>query len=197
MSNSQQQSNPERWVEEHGDVLYRYAMSRLHQTAAAEDVVQETLLAALKAQKHFAGSSPERTWLIGILKHKIVDWIRKESRERPIDEIEALDSLPGNPFDSKGHWRVGPHDWQVNPEKILEQKEFRGVLRACLAHLPVRLRSAFSLRELEQENTEEICKVLGVTPTNLWVMLYRARLSLQHCLNEKWFNHPNGGEDSC
>jgi len=197
VSDSQHQSNPEQWVDEHGDALYRYAMSRLHQASSAEDVVQETLLAALKAQKNFAGSSPERTWLIGILKHKIVDWIRKESRERPIDDAESLDSLPGDLFDSKGHWRVGPQDWQVNPDKILEHKEFRGILRACLAHLPDRLRSAFSLRELEQEKTEEICKVLEVTPTNLWVMLYRARMSLQHCLNEKWFNHPKGGGDLC
>jgi len=193
----QKLSSPEAWVDEHGDALYRYALSRLHNFASAEDVVQETFLAALKAQDKFSGRSPARTWLIGILKHKIVDLIRKESREQPSDEIEAVDPLAENRFDQKGHWRAGLPDWQVNPGKILEQKEFRMVLKSCLSHLPPSLRNAFSLREMEQESTQELCKVLDVTPTNLWVMLYRARMRLQHCLNENWFRDPEGVGKSC
>jgi len=194
--NNQYLTEPETWVDEHGDALYSYALSRLKNPASAEDVVQETFLAALKADGAFSGKSSMRTWLIGILKHKIVDLIRKESREQPIDGIETMEASDEKFFDRKGRWRVAPADWQVHPHKILEQKEFRRVLAGCLAHLPDRLRSVFSLREMEQESTEEISKVLDITPTNLWVMLYRARMRLQTCLNENWFSHPEGVEPS-
>jgi RNA polymerase sigma-70 factor (ECF subfamily) len=179
--------HPEIWVDEHGDALFSYALSRLNNAASAEDVVQETFLAAIKAQQNFTGKSSARTWLIGILKHKIVDLIRKESREQPIDEIETLEEPSELFFDRKGHWRVAPAEWQVHPGKVLEQKEFMGVLENCLKHLPERLRRLFVLRELEDQETDEICKVLGITPTNLWVMLYRARMRLRGCITENWF----------
>ncbi|TAN37283.1 MAG: sigma-70 family RNA polymerase sigma factor [Verrucomicrobia bacterium] len=182
----------EQWVYEYGDALYRYAMSRLQNTVVAEDIVQETFLAALKSGGRFTGRASAQTWLIGILKHKIIDYIRKASRERPVTEIEVDDVLAETLFDSKGQWRVGPQEWQVNPEKILEQKEFLAVLNHCLEKLPERLRDAFSLRELDDQKTEEICKVLDITPTNLWVLLHRARLRLQHCLTENWFATPEG-----
>lgn len=187
MSELQQLSSPEQWVDEHGDVLYRFALSRLSNPSTAEDVVQETFLAALKARDTFSGRSPERTWLIGILKHKIVDLIRKESRELPSEKIEALQSESDLLFDKTGHWRTGPLDWQVHPQKVLEQKEFQAVLRECIEKLPERLRASFVLREMDGEDTEKICKVLGVTPTNLWVVLYRARTRLQGCLSKNWF----------
>ena len=186
MSN-QNSAGPEAWVDEHGDALYSYALSRLQNTASAEDVVQETFLAAIKAEGKFSGKSSMRTWLIGILKHKIVDLIRKESREQPIDEIETMETPEEIFFDRKGKWSVAPAEWQVHPGKILEQKEFMSVLANCLKHLPERLRRLFILRELEDQETEEICKVLEITPTNLWVMLYRARMRLRGCISENWF----------
>jgi len=184
--------NIEAWVDEHGDALYSYALSRLKNPATAEDAVQETFLAALRSPERFSGRSSARTWLIGILKHKIIDLIRKESREQPLDEIETLDASEETFFDRKGHWRVAPADWQIHPGKILEQKEFMVVLGNCLQHLPDRLHRLFILRELEDWDSEEICKDLEITPTNLWVMLYRARMRLRGCLTENWF----GGE-SC
>ena len=179
-------------MDEHGDALYSYALSRLKNTASAEDVVQETLLAALKSGKTFSGRSSARTWLIGILKHKIVDLIRKENREQPIDEIEIMEEPEELFFDKKGHWRVKPVEWQVNPGKILEQKEFMAVLFQCMEHLPDRLHRLFTLRELEDQDSDFICKELGITPTNLWVMLHRARMRLRGCLTENWF-----GEKTC
>ncbi len=167
MSESQPIPNPEAWVDEHGDALFGYALSRLKNISSAEDVVQETFLAAIRSQKKFSGSSSMRTWLIGILKHKIVDLIRKESREQPIDEIETLESPEENFFDRKGHWRIKPVDWQIHPGKILEQKEFMAVLFQCLEHLPDRLHRLFILRELENLETEEVCKVLKISSTNL------------------------------
>ena len=90
-------------------------------------------------------------------------------------------------YDRKGHWRVKPVEWQEHPGKILEQKEFMAVLLGCLEHLPDRLHRLFVLRELEDLDSEEICKDLSITPTNLWVMLYRARMRLRGCLTENWF----------
>jgi RNA polymerase sigma-70 factor (ECF subfamily) len=183
----EQKPNPEQWVDEHGDALFSYALSRLKNRSSAEDVVQETFLAAIRSQDRFTGSSSARTWLIGILKHKIVDLIRKESREQPIDEIETLEDPPELFFDRKGHWRIKPVEWKENPGKVLEQKEFMAVLFQCLEHLPDRLHRLFTLRELEEQDSDFICKELGITPTNLWVMLHRARMRLRGCLTENWF----------
>lgn len=191
MSDQQPNSNPEVWVDEHGDALFSYALSRLKNRSSAEDVVQETFLAAIRSQKKFSGSSSMRTWLIGILKHKIVDLIRKESREQPAEETEGLEDPSEIFFDRKGHWRIKPVDWQIHPDKILEQKEFMAVLLQCLEHLPDRLHRLFVLRELENINSAEICKDLDITPTNLWVMLHRARMRLRGCLTENWFGEPS------
>lgn len=177
----------ETWVDEHGDALYSYALSRLRNPSSAEDVVQETFLAALRSQDRYTGKSSPRTWLIGILKHKIVDLIRKESREQPAEEIENMEEPEELFFDRKGHWRIKPMEWQVHPGKILEQKEFMAVLLQCLKHLPDRLHRLFILRELEDMSSAEICKELEITSTNLWVMLYRARMRLRGCLTENGF----------
>ena len=187
MVNPKSVSSPEAWVDAHGDVLYRYALSRLQNPTAAEDVVQETFLAAMKSRDRFGSGSSERTWLIGILKHKVVDFIRKESRERPYEDLDAPDATEEQFFDKKGHWRVGLADWQVNPRKVLEQKEFMDVLKECLVHLPDRLGRIFTLREMDNTGSEEICKLFDISSTNLWVMLYRARMKLRTCLQANWF----------
>ena len=179
--------DPEVWVDEYGDALFSYALSRLKNRSSAEDVVQETFLAALKSKDRFTGKSSARTWLIGILKHKIVDLIRKENREQPAEEIETIESPEDAFFDRTGHWRIKPIDWQVHPDKILEQKEFMVTLLQCMENLPDRLHRLFVLRELEDRDSEEICKDLEITPTNLWVMLHRARMRLRGCLTENWF----------
>ncbi len=185
--NGKETPNLEQWVDEHGDALFSYALSRLKNRSSAEDVVQEAFLAAFRARDKFSGTSSVRTWLIGILKHKIVDLIRKEGREQPLDEIEEIDATEELFFDRKGHWRIKPVEWQVNPGKVLEQKEFMAVLFQCLEHLPDRLHRLFVLRELEDCDTDFICKELQITPTNLWVMLHRARVRLRGCLTENWF----------
>ncbi|MDZ8118217.1 sigma-70 family RNA polymerase sigma factor [Pontiella agarivorans] len=181
------ENEPQQWLEEHGDALFSYALSRLKNRSSAEDAVQETLLAALRSQDRFSGSSSVRTWLIGILKHKIVDLIRKEGREQPIDEIETFETPEEEFFDRKGRWRIKPVEWKVHPDRVLEQKEFMGVLFQCLEHLPDRLHRLFVLRELEEQDSALVCKELGITPTNLWVMLHRARMRLRGCLTENWF----------
>lgn len=179
-------ANPESWVDEYGDFLYRFALSRVKDPSVAEDLVQETFLAALRAYENFKGHSAGRTWLIAILKHKIVDYIRKKIREPSTDKIEALTGLADPDFNDHGEWQIRPFKWAINPDKIYEQKEFLDVLYRCLAELPERLAEAFILREMDGLSTAEICKVLDITATNSWVMLYRARMSLRRCIENKW-----------
>jgi RNA polymerase sigma-70 factor (ECF subfamily) len=160
----------------------------LRDAAAAEDVVQEALLAALAGEASFAGRSGLRTWLTGILKHKIVDVIRRQSRERPAADLEAdgedgeFDAL----FDRRGHWEEPPQAWE-RPEAALGQKQFLAALEACLKALPERTARVFLMREHLGLETSEICKELGITPTHCWVMLHRARTALRLCLTANWF----------
>ncbi|UCE19648.1 MAG: sigma-70 family RNA polymerase sigma factor [Gemmatimonadota bacterium] len=184
-------SKPEQWVDRYGDDLFRYALLRLRDSRLAEDIVQETFLAALRARKSFSGRSSEKTWLFGILKHKIVDHIRRASRERSVESPGTPEDTMKDLFDERGKWRVMPSEWAPDPSKILEQKEFQDVIEKCLSDLPSRLSDAFSLREMDGLDSKEVCKVLGVSTTNLWVMLYRARMRLRRCLEMNWFGKKN------
>lgn len=168
--------------------LLRYAMLQLRDPALAEDVVQETLLAVLDARSGFSGKSTYKTWVVGILKHKIIDVTRKKSREQPLttdeegSEAELIEAL----FEANGSWRQIPSAWG-NPEKSFEDRKFWETLERCLELMPARTARVFMMREVMEQKSDEICKVLAITPTNLWVMLHRARLSLRECLNVKWF----------
>jgi RNA polymerase sigma-70 factor, ECF subfamily len=161
-------------VEEERPYLLRYASLQLRDSHAAEDAVQETLLAALKGEASFGGRST------GILKHKIVDAIRRMSRDpEPVAEIADLDGL----FDETGHWDEPPVAW---PENALEQKQFFAALEKCLEGLPAKTAQAFMMREHMGFETDEICKELSITPTHCWVLLYRARMALKECLQTNW-----------
>jgi len=184
--------NPETWVEKHGDYLYSYALLRLRRRELAEEIVQETFLAALKARQNFAGQSTERTWLVGILKHKIVDHYRRASREHYVADFEMEPSEEEH-FRQSGewinHWTLAgaPKDWSEDPGQVVEQKDFWEVFNRCLAQLPPRLASAFSLREIDGLSSEEVCQILNVSANNLWVMLHRARAALRRSLEAHWF----------
>lgn len=186
------QNSPERWLDEHGDALFGFAYLRLRDRDAAEDLVQDTLLAAWRGRASFAAHSSERTWLVGILKHKLADHWRRAGREQrhaaPLGtealDPELLDAL----FDDarRGHWRAPPSAWS-DPDAALEQRQFWQVFNACVAALPPAQAQAFSLCELDGLRGEEACKAMGVAATNLWVMLHRARLRLRACLEKNWF----------
>jgi RNA polymerase sigma-70 factor (ECF subfamily) len=179
--------DPATWVDQHGDFLYRYAFARLGNQAAAEDLVQETFLAALRGGKNFFGRSAERTWFVGILKHKIVDHLRRQGRERPVSTMNSAGEKGEDPFDKNGWWQVKPARWSVDPSDVLEKKEFWEAFRHCMQDLPQRLRTVFSLREIDELPTDEVCQALKVTPGNLGVLLYRARMGLRRCLEINWF----------
>jgi len=179
--------DPEAWVDEHGDALFRYALFRIQDAQVAEDLVQETFLAAIRGKDSFAGRSSVKTWLFGILKHKIIDHIRKIGRERPEENIETIADLANKDFDDQGGWKYQPSEWTTNPSLLFQQQEFWQILQTCLSELPPRLNQAFTLRELDGLSTEEVRKILGVTPTNGGVMLHRARMRLRECLELRWF----------
>lgn len=181
------------WVDQHGDYLFKYALFRLRDASAAEDVVQETFLAALKAYANFEGRGSEKTWLVGILKHKITDHFRRSVREAPIGQDES-DGPEHDEFFARTdgwdeHWNhnYAPSDWHATPAQLLEQGDFWRVFNDCLAPLPQRTASAFTFREVDGLSSEEICSLLSITVNNLWVILHRARLHLRNCLEKNWF----------
>ncbi|MBC7931525.1 MAG: sigma-70 family RNA polymerase sigma factor [Rubrivivax sp.] len=192
-SEQRETADPSLWLDRHGDSLYRYALFRLRDPALAEDAVQETLLAALQGHEKFAGRGSERTWLIGILKHKIVDHFRRTSREAATGQIE--DELPEQHglFNESGKWadhwskHNAPVDWRADPARLCEQGEFWEVFSQCLSPLPERVASAFLLREVDGVSSAEICEVFGISANNLWVMLHRARTQLRRCIEVNWF----------
>jgi RNA polymerase sigma-70 factor (ECF subfamily) len=176
----------QQWVDDYGDTLFQYAVTRLRNHGAAEDAVQETYLAALRGIDGFSQHSSVRTWLIGILKHKIVDHMRRDARKAEVNPAASDDSLD-DLFNVVGHYKAAPSEWSGDPQRDFKRTEFWDCFHCCLGKMPERLASVFVLRHLEGLGTDEICKVLEITPTNLWVMLHRGRLALRECLALNWF----------
>ncbi len=180
--------NPATWVEKHGAYLHRYAMYRLGNETAAKDVVQETFLAAMKAKDRFSGKSSERTWLTGILKHKVVDQFRANGREQAYEDQHLAHELQRAEhayLDRKGRWKVVPTQSHTHPAQALERAEFCEMFAGCLSQLQGRLQTVFTLREMEGQSSEQICRTLNITASNLWVTLHRARKRLRSCMEAK------------
>lgn len=176
----------------HRGYLYRYALSRLRHPDTAEELVQETMLAALEGCTHFRGESAVRTWLAGILKHKIVDWQRREGRN-PVRPATSTGDAEGERddegdafFDASGEWLSPPTAWP-DPEQSFESRRFWEMIEGCLADLPAATARAFYLREVQGMSTEEICAELSISQANCWVMLHRARMTLRRYVEERWF----------
>jgi RNA polymerase sigma-70 factor, ECF subfamily len=179
-------------LETYRQTLYRYALRQLRNEDYAQDCVQDTLLAALQGSQHFGGNSSVRTWLVGILKHKIIDHFRRAAREQPLelDEEEmSLEDLDGL-FKEDGHFMTPPLHW-ANPEHALTQSRFFEVLERCMEELPKTAAQVFAMREVMGLDTDEICSDLAITQNNCWVLLYRARMALRSCLERCWFLKEN------
>ncbi len=186
--------DPATWLDRYANVLFQYALLRVRRRELAEDLVQETFLAALKSRDRFEGGSSEKTWLVAILRRKIADHIRQAGRRQTADlsEGQAAES-----FSRRGKWREGPSNWPGDPAQVLQDREFWGVFEKCLSQLPAAHADAFSLRELGQLSTSDACKLLSVSPSNLAVQLHRARLALRKCLERNWFDPTRGGRPPC
>lgn len=179
--------NPKLWVQDHGDYLYNYAYYRVHSKEIGEDLVQETFFSAFKGKDSFRGESSELTWLLAILKRKVIDHYRKVSsgKEKTISDYTL-------PFQDEGvfegHWLNSrlPKDWSKEADSSLNQEEFQEILEYCLSLLPPKWRSVFVLKFMEDLSSEEVCKETGCTPSNFWVIMHRARLKLRECVENKW-----------
>jgi RNA polymerase sigma-70 factor (ECF subfamily) len=185
--------DPTRWVDEHGDFLFRYAVVRLRDETLAEDCVQETLLSAIQSLGNYGGRAAERTWLTGILKHKIIDHFRRSVREQPITDDETDISGLDNFFNQSGRWKdhwhddFEPVDWRITPEAAMEQSEFFKTFYSCMGKLPERVAGVFALREMDGLETSDICEILQLSASNFWVMMHRARMNLRRCMELNWF----------
>lgn len=172
--------------------LLRFARLQLRDTGAAEDAVQEAMLAALTGSHRFESRSSYKTWLIAILRNKIIDTIRAQRREVSAsslaDDEAGDDLLYESLFDQRGHWQPEaiPGRW-ADPEASFEQQQFWKVFEACLDHLPEKTARVFMMREILGLETGEICKETGISSSNCWVVLHRARSGLRICLETKWF----------
>ena len=171
--------------------LMKFARLQLRNDAWAEDAVSETLLAAISKPQAFERRSQLKTWLVGILKHKIVDALRQHGREVALGqgEDDDTDPLEHMAFKADGHYAEKPADWG-NPEQDLGNRQFMAILEACTEKLPPAQGRLFLMREWLEMSSEDICKELSLTPTNLYVQLHRARLRLRECLDLNWFNRP-------
>lgn len=192
-SNETDMANPEAWVDTYGDYLFQYALLRVgNNIQLSEDLVQETFLSALKTEAKHQGKSSERTWLVTILKNKIIDYYRRNKNnlfeQRDFQNEEFVeDGL------QSGAWKqeYAPQDWRGIPDQAFEQKEFISIFRKCISALPEKIALVFTKREIDGNDTDTICKDLDVSSSNVWVMLHRARMALRRCLELNWIKTGN------
>ncbi len=172
--------------------MLKFAHLQLRDEGAAEDAVQEALIAAMRHRDGFAGRSALKTWVFAILRNKIIDHLRKHAREIPASDLVHRSDDDGpdieHLFEQDGHWTTQdkPHTW-ADPESALSQKQFWAVFDACVNHLPANTARVFMMREFLDLGTEEICEELAISSANCWVILHRARTALRRCLENNWF----------
>jgi len=178
--------NPDKWVNLHADYLFNYTISRISNRDVSKDLVQDTFFAGLKAMENFQGKASERTWLISILKRKIIDHYRKINSAKGKAEVKMNFYSDG---EREGEWieeRV-PSNWAAEIDKQIENEELKEALEKCITALPEKYSIVFKLKTIEQFDTEEICKELDITSSNLWVIIHRARTQLRRCMEDSWF----------
>ena len=180
--------DPNTWIDAYADYLFNYAVTRVNNSDLAKDLVQETFFAGLKSAKNFQGKSTERTWLVSILKRKIIDHYRKINSKKGKAEVRMNFYDDG---ENEGNWieeRV-PQSWDNQSEKAIESEELKDQLESCIDNLPEKYAMVFRMKTIQEFETEEICKELDITPSNLWVIIHRARTQLRKCMEENWFNN--------
>ena len=186
-------SDPTEWVEAHGDYLYNYAFGQVRNRNDAEDLVQETFLAALKARDRFNGHASERTWLVSILRHKICDHFRRKCRERLSDHTDLDDQ---HRFDRSILWIHETAAECISPSRRIDLNDFRASLESALQQLPPRIAQAFSMYEMDECASANICSRMNISEQNLWTMVHRARKRLRELL-PNWRSEINQPSDSC
>lgn len=189
MPNSKKHTlNPNKWIELYADYLYNYTITRVDNHDLSKDLVQETFFSGLKGKDNFRGQASERTWLVSILKRKIIDYYRKINSAKGKKEIRVNFYAEG---ENKGNWieeRI-PASWGNEAEKNIENQELKMTLDNCISKLPEKYRMVFLLKTVQNYETDEICNELDITASNLWVIIHRARQQLRRCLEDNWFQN--------
>lgn len=178
--------NPDKWIERYSDYLFHYTLSRVNDREIAKDIIQDTFFAALRAMKSFKGEASERTWLIAILKRKIIDYYRKINSKKAQSEIR----LTYNTEDQQGEWleeRIADSHLS-NPQDILENLELSDAIFGCIDKLPEKQAAVFRMKSILNYDTPTICNELNITASNFWVLIHRARTAMAACLEKNWFS---------
>ncbi len=180
------QLNPNIWVDQYADYLFNYAVTRVSDAEIAKDLVQETFFAGLKSAKNFKGDAAERTWLVAILKRKVIDHYRKINSKKGKAEVRMNYSSSS---DSDGDWleEQVADPFSTTNNSFLENEELGAAIQDCISKLPKKQSQVFVMKTIQGIDTEDICNELGINPSNLWVMIHRARTALMGCLNQNWF----------
>lgn len=181
------QLDPDNWVGDYGDALYGFAFTQVKNGAVAEDLVQDTYFAALRSQKSFRGISSEKTWLFGILRHKILDHFRRSQKTRLIDDVSPNPDHLEMFVNAPSRRRSYPANPGSDPEKVYNYKEFLDNLYGCLSNLPQRAAAVFISYEIDGLSTEEICQMFDISKFNCWTILHRARSRLRTQLEHYGF----------
>ncbi|GAB4515678.1 MAG: sigma-70 family RNA polymerase sigma factor [Allomuricauda sp.] len=177
---------PDNWVDQYADYLFNYAVSRVSDAEIAKDLVQETFFAGLNSAKNFKGDAAERTWLVSILKRKVIDHYRKINSKKGKAEVRINYSSDS---DAEGDWleQQVADPFSKDGDNILENEELGLAIQDCITKLPQKQALVFKLKTIQGMSTEDVCNELDINPSNLWVMIHRARTALMGCLNENWF----------
>jgi RNA polymerase sigma-70 factor (TIGR02943 family) len=183
---------PMQWIDEYSDTLFTWALHKTGNRNLAEDLVQDTYLAAVIALPQFESKSSPKTWLFSILNNKIIDYYRKEYRKnlpRKNNSDEYGDQLLKQNFSEDGHWNkeAAPKEWKADEEHLLDNESFNNQMADCMNKLPAHWKAALQLKFLEEKKGEEICQELEITPTNFWQILHRAKVQLRKCIELNWF----------
>ncbi len=190
-----QHTDPENWVANYGDYLYAIAFLKVNDREIAKDLVGETFLSALQALSGFRADSSEKTWLATILKNKIIDHYRKKKPQftELTDYLSQTDQAFYTAFFepsaiSEHHWRkeASPSDDSLFTEYVIRNEEFNSIMQLCLEKIPNKMKLVFIARFIDDENSEDICKELDVSPSNYWILIHRAKLVMRDCLDKKW-----------
>lgn len=180
--------NPTKWIDNYSDYLFRYTIIRINNHEVSKDLVQETFFSGLKSAKNFEGKATERTWLISILKRKIIDHYRKINSKKGQAEVRMNFYNDG---ENEGDWieERAPQSWGNEVEKKIENKELQHQIDLCVDKLPQKYAMVFRMKTIQELDTQVICKELSISSSNLWVIIHRARMQLRKCLEDNWFNN--------
>ncbi len=178
------------WVNLYADSMFSYALYRTSGKETAEDLVQETFMAAIQGFEKYEGLSNPKTWLFSILNHKILDYHRNNYRNKTNTENPDSEWF----FNDAGKWKTEerPAPWNDDTGNLLDDEDFNDVLQKCMKKLPSSWYSVIQLKYMQEKKGEQICQELGIAPTNLWQILHRAKLELRKCIETNWFNKTEG-----